>query len=324
MGSLRIIIGIIAISLVCGLALAQSIEYMEINKGSFTENDELEVVANISNPLDEIIYFQYAIVHSNEEGLSITNRIEINATTETINVSETITEDLRNGNYSFIVSLTNEVQINVYDSVTLDFRVEGLPEEFGIELYACEDENCTEKSRIFILNDDVYLNYTSKIDNLSIEATLTYPDKAIIEIDIPYAMDAEQIGTYTLDVTASKEGYKNASESIYFAVIEKHANITDASECNADGTCDPQENYQNCPQDCASGQLDGICDLVEDEICDPDCNETRDEDCRIDYGVPMDEGWNLVSFPLERLKGAISVFLPVFLLLGILIHKLYT
>jgi len=195
---------------------------------------------------------------------------------------------------------------------------------FSFYLYLCKDQLCSEKTKFFVVDEDIYLKYYSEVSDPVMNATLGYPNGTSQEISLPYSMKAEQSGSYTLEVTASKEGYKNASASISFAVIERHANITDASECNADGTCDPEETYQTCPQDCASGQLDGICDLVEDGICDPDCNETRDEDCRIDYQVEMDEGWNLVSFPLERLEGMIpppALILPLFLVLGILVWR---
>jgi len=193
----------------------------------------------------------------------------------------------------------------------------------SFELYLCMDQACEEKTKTFAIDEDVYIEYSSGVSNPVINATLSYPNGTSQEITLPYSMKAEQTGLYTLEVTASKESYKNVSDSISFAVIERHANITDASECNADGTCDPEETYQTCPQDCASGQLDGICDLVEDEICDPDCNGTRDEDCRIDYEVPMDEGWNLISFPLERLQGISAFILPLFFLLGILVWRIY-
>jgi len=202
------------------------------------------------------------------------------------------------------------------------FRMVTKP-SFLFDLYVCKDFDCFEKSRFFILNEDVYLKSTSGVPEPIITATLTYPNDTIQEITLPSSIKAEQVGSHTLEVTASKEGYKNVSESISFAVIERHANITDTSKCNADETCDPEENHQTCPQDCASGGVDDYCDLVEDEICDPDCNGTRDEDCRIEYEVPVEEGWNLVSFPLERLEGISAFILPLFSLLGILAWRIY-
>jgi len=172
---------------------------------------------------------------------------------------------------------------------------------FSFELYLCKDQLCEEKSKIFAQGEDIYIRYSSGVSNPEVIASLNCPNETK-QISIPYSMEAEQIGSYTVEANASREGYKNASDSVSFAVIERHANITDASECNANGTCDPIENHQTCQQDCPSGGEDGYCDLVEDGICDPDCNGTRDEDCRINYQLQLEEGWNLFSFPLERLE----------------------
>ncbi|MBN2095642.1 MAG: hypothetical protein JW727_06335 [Candidatus Aenigmarchaeota archaeon] len=51
--------------------------------------------------------------------------------------------------------------------------------------------------------------------------------------------------------------------------------------CNQNGDCESllNENCFNCPEDCPTGASDGICDLVADGRCDPDCEEGSDEDC---------------------------------------------
>ncbi len=57
-----------------------------------------------------------------------------------------------------------------------------------------------------------------------------------------------------------------------------------------DGSCDSGENYQNCPQDCASGGKDGYCDGLTDGICDPDCNRTQDADCACNHDGVCEKG----------------------------------
>jgi len=47
-------------------------------------------------------------------------------------------------------------------------------------------------------------------------------------------------------------GKKTITKKEQFGIIEKQAEIKDASTCNANGICDNDENYQNCPQDCQS------------------------------------------------------------------------
>jgi hypothetical protein len=51
--------------------------------------------------------------------------------------------------------------------------------------------------------------------------------------------------------------------------------------CNQNGICEPNlgENYFTCPEDCPSGSADGVCDLVKDGRCDPDCAPGTDPDC---------------------------------------------
>ncbi len=50
--------------------------------------------------------------------------------------------------------------------------------------------------------------------------------------------------------------------------------------CNKNGRCDKTENYLTCPQDCPMKEKDGLCLNRADGICDPDCREGVDQDCR--------------------------------------------
>lgn len=124
------------------------------------------------------------------------------------------------------------------------------PPGFEFNLFLCKDYSCTEKSKTFIKNEDIYLDYKSSVDNPVITVILILPNKEIKEVTLPTSITATQIGTYNLKITASKEGYKTISKEILFAVIEKEAYIPMTQICNANGVCDNNENYQNCPQDC--------------------------------------------------------------------------
>ncbi len=48
--------------------------------------------------------------------------------------------------------------------------------------------------------------------------------------------------------------------------------------CTPNNSCEKGETYLSCPQDCSSGADDGICHLVLDGECDPDCE--TDPDCK--------------------------------------------
>ena len=52
--------------------------------------------------------------------------------------------------------------------------------------------------------------------------------------------------------------------------------ITFNIKCIPDDVCGEGENSATCPEDCATGIDDGICDYILDGLCDPDCEEEPD------------------------------------------------
>ena len=68
------------------------------------------------------------------------------------------------------------------------------------------------------------------------------------------------------------------------SLTQKQINSIKKNRCIANGECEyPIENYFECPEDCLSGGIDGICDELKDEICDDDCirqnKKNLDSDC---------------------------------------------
>ena len=110
--------------------------------------------------------------------------------------------------------------------------------------------------KIFVHNEEINIGYTSEVSNPEISVILIKPDGSKSQISIPTIIKAEQIGTYELEITASKEGYKTMNLKEQFGVITRNAVIQDVSVCNVDGVCSGEENYQNCPQDCAKPGID--------------------------------------------------------------------
>lgn len=132
-----------------------------------------------------------------------------------------------------------------------EFKIEAIPSlEFNLNY--CKDSACEEKTKVFILNDVIYLNYISEVENPEITAKLIYPDKTEKQITLPTSIKAEQAGNYELEITANKEGYKTTNKNDMFGVIAEQPQIKSASVCAVDGKCAGQENKQNCPQDCAA------------------------------------------------------------------------
>ncbi|MFH1777299.1 MAG: hypothetical protein ABH952_07065 [Candidatus Omnitrophota bacterium] len=98
------------------------------------------------------------------------------------------------------------------------FRIETKP-DFDFSIVICKDKMCRQKCKTILKNETIYLGYDSELSGLSIVAKLTNPDGAIKQIGFPIAITAGQIGTYKLEVNASKSGYKTMTKKLEFGVI---------------------------------------------------------------------------------------------------------
>ena len=75
--------------------------------------------------------------------------------------------------------------------------------------------------KVFMQGEEVNIDFESNISGVEIFAVLKLPDDSTKELNLPQSIKAEQIGTYTLDVTASKTGYRKSRVSEQFGIIEK-------------------------------------------------------------------------------------------------------
>lgn len=103
-----------------------------------------------------------------------------------------------------------------------------------------------------------------------------------VNLLLPYYPHAK-----TLQIMNNEELLLEADLSMFSTCNQN--NLCDGSEsietCASDCTCgnnvcEPQEHYMSCSSDCRSGQPDGICDQVADNLCDPDCAAKEDFDCK--------------------------------------------
>ena len=113
------------------------------------------------------------------------------------------------------------------------FTIATLP-MFSFEIKICENADCSEESKVFIQGGDVYLDYIADVEDVSLDVVLISPDGKRREINLPKQIGVSQIGGYGLEVTASKEGYKNLNLEEQFSVIEKHAEVKTLSVSEGD------------------------------------------------------------------------------------------
>ena len=97
---------------------------------------------------------------------------------------------------------------------------------FDFELATCNNKACSDKLKIFIKGETIYLQYTSEISDIEITSTITYPDGTTQDITLPSSIKAEQIGTYELEAQAIGNDYKTVTDKIQFGVIGESVKIS--------------------------------------------------------------------------------------------------
>ena len=256
------------------LTSAQELE-LGINKYTFEPGENINITANISNPLPQELVFISILSYEGKSNFSPRAKSFIVSKFEekTIKLYFIEVKDyFPSGKYSVIASLVQNENLLV--SKNLTFEITNTKPSFEFEVMTCRDKDCSNKSKVFVKGESIYLDYVSKVSTPEVNATLSYPDKTIKQLTLPTSIKAEQTGTYTLKVTASKEGYKTKTLSTQFGVVEKEAEIINTSSCFVNSKCEPDlgENYKTCPQDCEP--------CAKDNICNPDCLTGEDADCK--------------------------------------------
>lgn len=136
-----------------------------------------------------------------------------------------------------------------------EFRVIGTKKFIQADIVICSDKDYSERKVVFIKGETAYLKLDTFVQDLDIDTTLKIPSGEIKKITFEnnlasYSLKDAAEGSYSLWVNLSKKGYLNQKIEKDFAVLNKPAEISSASICNADGKCADEENKQNCPQDC--------------------------------------------------------------------------
>jgi hypothetical protein len=185
----------------------------------------------------EEVSFNYTISSSIDEDLQYAAYVRCSSAPSPLLLVQNATilkDSPLTGNYIYMSSLNENIPsqlcnavvgIKGIDSITINksFEIKTIsPISFMIHL--CKNNNCTNPSSIFSPGEIIYFHYTSDSGKLLIEANLTYPDGTIEKLNLPNSITARQIGTYTLEVTASKDN-SSSSQKIQFGVVDKGVEI---------------------------------------------------------------------------------------------------
>lgn len=133
--------------------------------------------------------------------------------------------------YENIEPQTCTAYVEIYEplekTASKSFKIETIP-SFLFNIKICKDSRCKEDSKVFIQNEDIYLDYESDVLKPIVTAILTYPDKTTKKLTLPISIKSDEIGTHILKVTAEKENYKTVKKIEQFAVIEGEVDIEES------------------------------------------------------------------------------------------------
>ncbi len=219
------------------LAVSASAVDIEINaKDSFYPGDFIEFNYTVvsDTPL-EVAYMAYVVCPSAPRAIVEQKTAFLNSSVQ-----------LRESHEDLLVSLDIEPQtctayVQILSPVqkitSKEFEIITDP-SFDFRLLFCKDPSCSEQTKVFTMDELPRISFESEIENPEITATLTYPDNSSEQITLPTSISPTQVGTYGLEVTVSKAGYKSQTVKEMFGVIEKHVDIeaADFSVSGADNT----------------------------------------------------------------------------------------
>lgn len=229
---------------------------------ALTINVDLEVSSEVY-PGDSN-FFSYTI--SSDENISLTYAPYVSCPNAPIPPIEYFTVDIgpnkhikKSYNQFYVKSSylpqTCQAIVEVISPISLvkkqNFEIKTKP-SFDIQIFSCKDSGCTEKSKVFVKGEKVYLDYSSEISKPEVKGKLTFPDKTTKVLTLPTNILLEQVGKYLIETEAKKEGYKTNIQTLELVVLKEEPKVIDKRICNANGKCEPElgENLRNCPQDC--------------------------------------------------------------------------
>ena len=203
---------------------------LEINSTSFVPGNSINITVNVNNYSDYSLQYviQSVLTHSDKDNFA--RPIEKELTIESGAGEEIqlynlfVEDDFPSGQYDVKVDLFGEGRL--VQTENLDFTISGVKRLISIvNLLVCKDSNCENPGKVFKQGEYIYLNYNSDTARLTTSAKLIYPNGQEKTINLPASIQANQIGTYKLKLSASRSGYSDKEAGIQFGVIKSAAKI---------------------------------------------------------------------------------------------------
>lgn len=178
---------------------------------SFSENEYVSFEYTLTSEVNQNVrFYTYVDCPTAPLPLIVEQMVELQTGiphTDTY-TSFTITEEIEPQTCTAYVQILSPVEQRVEKT----FEIVTNPSfTFDIEL----------NKKVFVKGEDIEIDYSSSVADPGIVSKLIYPGGKEEVISLPYSLVANQIGTYTIEASASKEGYKTVSVGEQFGVIER-------------------------------------------------------------------------------------------------------
>ncbi|HII17577.1 TPA: hypothetical protein HA361_06725 [Candidatus Woesearchaeota archaeon] len=135
-----------------------------------------------------------------------------------------ISQDVDSQSCNAVVSIINPVNYTYRKNFNII-----ADKSFELSPILCKDEACMFRKRTYSESDLIYLDYVADIEDIALASSLIYPDNTRKDISVPSTLKPNVPGTYALQLTASKDGYKTISKTATFMVIGKQGNQSSGS-----------------------------------------------------------------------------------------------
>ncbi len=212
-----ILIPIMAIIALQIVAAAINVE-ISPKKAEFKEGDTLSFDYTISSTTkQDIIFIPYIMCPASPVGF-------LEQKTASLNAGDTM-----RGNYRGAVIENNIEPQECTASIAIlspekkkvekKLKIATKP-SFELMIKTCEDGKCTKKKSSFVKGDTIYLSAISK-EMPSVSANVVYPGGEREAVAVPGSFTASPSGKCTIEISASKAGYKAFKGTIEVAVIEQ-------------------------------------------------------------------------------------------------------
>ncbi|HEC87639.1 MAG TPA: hypothetical protein ENI49_07255 [Thermoplasmatales archaeon] len=193
------------------------------NKTTFEPGDEIVINLEVKNTMDiektMVIYVSIEEEKGNYPpsaklySLKLSPGESRNITVYNTNVSEFMV----NGEYVIYAQLIED-GFTLYED-EISFSITGLPEAMEIDILLSNDSDFSFLKDVFVLNERIYIGYNSSLDDINLNCEIAYPDNSSKTVTLPYSFNAEQVGLYSLNISANKENYRSFNKNFQFAVI---------------------------------------------------------------------------------------------------------